>query len=97
MGKIYEGQTELTITANLLDDITGYSAVYIKYRKPSGTEGQWTATVSDAATGVITYTITSASDLDEVGVWHLWGYVVFSDGDELPGESERVVIYKEGN
>ncbi len=95
MGKLYVGQTALTITATVKQAITG-STCTIKYKKPNKATGSFAATITDAANGVITYTVTSTSDIDMAGVWTFWAYVVFSDGREAAGESVTVKIYEEG-
>jgi len=46
----------------------------IKYEKPSGTTGYWTA--AQESTTSISYTTTAATDLDEDGNWKLQAYIV---------------------
>ena len=94
MGKIYVNQTALTIELDTNEDITG-STCLIKYRKPSGTEGSWSATITDATNGIIEYEV-SADDIDEAGRWVFWAYVTFSNGTKLPGEAVIEEIYEEG-
>jgi len=96
MGKIYVEQTALQFKGTLGIDITGASVTQIKYRKPGGTEGVWTAVVSVAATGVIYYNVADDTILDEAGVWTLWGYVTLASGKSAPGEPYNVHIYTEG-
>jgi len=50
--KIYSGQTELQIRLTTGVTITG-AACQVKYRKPSGKEGAWDATIEDATAGII--------------------------------------------
>jgi len=95
MGKIYVGQTALTITATVKQNIIG-ATCSIKYKKPNGVTGKFAATIVDATKGVINYIIASSSDIDKAGVWTFWAYVVFSDGRESAGEPATVKIYEEG-
>lgn len=95
MGKIYVGQTALVITVGVRCNITGATCT-IKYKKPNGARGEFAATIVNATTGVIRYTVSSSSDIDQAGLWSLWAYVVFSDGTVAAGESCRIKIYKEG-
>lgn len=53
-------------------DLSTATATSIRYRKPSGNEGEWAGTVVD---DTITYT-TVAGDLDEAGVWYIQGEFV---------------------
>lgn len=96
MAKIYKGQTELQIKLTANVDVSG-ATCYIKYKKPSGEEGQWAAVIQTASTGVIYYNINSADDLDESGKWRLWTYVVWADGDYADGEAVTVKVYDPGD
>ena len=52
------------------DDLVGLDNPFISYRKPvTGDTGTWVA--QDEGDGVLSYTTTSPSDLDEVGRWCL--------------------------
>jgi len=94
MSKIYEGQT-LQIDVVMERNITGAGTTQIKYRKPGGSTGAWTATVTDATIGWLTYKLAAASN-DENSVWHVWGYVVLSGGEVLIGQMLDLLITEEG-
>lgn len=96
MGKIYKGQTKLTIKVNLGVDISGATSTLLKYEKPDGNSGNFIATILSATTGDIQYIPASINDLDVVGEWVMWGYVVFSDGKIASGEPFKLIINKEG-
>lgn len=49
------------------EDLTGLDSATIRYRKPSGDTGEWTATV---AGDDVSYTV-QEGDIDEDGVWYL--------------------------
>lgn len=52
-------------------DLSGASSAEIRYKKPSGATGAWTASiVSDG----VQYT-TTTGDIDEAGTWYLQAYV----------------------
>jgi len=96
MGKIYVGQTALTLTATVDQDVTGGTCL-LKYKKPDGTTGSLPATIVTAATGVIEYEILLAKDIDQAGVWTFWGYVTFADTKVAAGESYKLMVYAEGD
>jgi len=93
MGKIYKNQTALTIQLTTHIDIADATAS-IKYRKPSGTEGEWPGNIIDAANGTIQYLIQSADDLDEAGSWIFWAHVVFATGEIALGEPFKINVYR---
>jgi len=95
MGKVYKNQTALSIILTCGADITG-AVAKIAYKKPSGVEGMWAATIIDAANGIIQYDIQSADDIGESGIWTFWADITFNTGKWLPGEATRTVIYNKG-
>lgn len=95
MGKIYVGQTALTIRLTTSIDLSSAKTTLIKYKKPDGTEGSWVATVFNVATGIISYVVASASILDQSGVWVLWAHITFNDDTVAAGEAVKQIIYKE--
>lgn len=101
MGKIYVGQTRLRITLETLADLTDADEFKIKYIKPNGTEGSWTATCDDLPKGEIYYENFVSTTLDEAGVWRMWSYVTWlgsSAGEDegVPGEAFELRIHNEG-
>jgi hypothetical protein len=92
--KYYQGQT-LQIDLVIHVDITGAGTVQIKYRKPSGATGAWTATVVDAEDGWLRYTLASASN-DESGVWFVWPYIVQADASVVKGTAQQIRMNVEG-
>ncbi len=94
MAKYYKGQTiQFDITLDV--DITAAGTVSLKYKKPSGTTGTWTASVVDAEDGWIRYVLAAASN-DESGDWTIWGYVVQADATVLIGTPLTVRMLEEG-
>jgi hypothetical protein len=100
MGKIFKSQTKLRIQVDLdldaTEDIVGATPVLIKYIKPDGTEGSFTATIEDAFKGIIYYDIVSVSDIDVVGKWTLWAHITFSSGKIAAGEPFIMEVFNEG-
>ena len=95
MGKVYLNQSSLRIQLTTNVDITGATETLIKYKKPSGTTGQWTAQVEAAGDGIIYYDLTG-TELDEIDTWTLWAYVTFSDDRVAPGEPVKMIVHTEG-
>jgi hypothetical protein len=96
MGKIFKGQTKLQIKLSLEQDITDAKSVKIKFRKPSGLIGSWTATVINPTSGIIAVEPASPETLNETGNWVLWAYIVFSDGRVASGEPVTMAVNWEG-
>jgi hypothetical protein len=95
MGKVYVNQTFLTVTLDTKQDISGLKSASIKYRKPSGATGTFTATVVDAEDGIIQYKFTTGQ-LNESGQWVFWPYIVFGNDDVAAGEPTHLMVYEEG-
>lgn len=90
---IFENQSALEIRLDTEIDISGCTAMKIKYKKPSGTEGEWTATAYDTTT--VKYSFTG-TELDEDGIWIFWPYVTMADGRVAPGQAVTQRVYAEG-
>lgn len=96
MGRIHVGQTALSFVATVSQDITGADPVLIKYIKPSGTTGSFTATITDALTGEITYVVENVSDVSEYNNWILWAHITFASGKVAAGKATQIKVFKEG-
>ena len=95
MGKIYVGQTKLVINVDVKSDISGASAI-LKYCKPDGTTGSFSASITDASEGLISYEIASVNDLDQQGRYSMWAYVTYGDGKVAAGEPFDFLVLPEG-
>jgi len=95
MGKIFKGQTALRITLKTFCDLEGIENAVIKYRKPNGRTGEFSAAVGDSAKGVIFYECIEG-DIDASGWWAFWAFITFADGRTAAGETARVYIWNEG-
>lgn len=67
MAEYYKGQNAVRIELDCETDLSAITNAYIYYRKPSGTESYWTATVSNATEGIIYYDMLSGESFDEAG------------------------------
>lgn len=101
---VYLHQTKLRLLLESGHDLTSAESVNICYRKPSGSEGSWVATVLDVAKGSVCYDVSPPTllepdvyTIDEVGTWTVWIKIKFTDGRVLPGDPLSMVVYKEGS
>ncbi|AEF84090.1 hypothetical protein TREPR_2050 [Treponema primitia ZAS-2] len=96
MNRIYRGQSALRITVKTFTDLEGCLSAAIKYRKPDGSTGSFTAGVGDVARGVIFHECLE-EEIDKVGWWSLWAFITFADGRTAAGETVRVFVWQEGS
>jgi hypothetical protein len=95
MGRIYKGQSALRIVLKTFIDLEGIEVAVIKFRKPNGKQGEFTAGVSDSANGLIFHECLEG-ELDISGWWVFWAFITFSDGRTAAGETAKVFIWQEG-
>lgn len=89
MGKIYEGQVGVKLELETSSDLSGATTAEIKYKKPGGATGAWTATVDGTK---IYYITLLADDLDKRGVLQVQAHVS-GVGFDLLGETAEVQIH----
>lgn len=96
---IFEGQTNLKITVDLdlneNENIAGATAL-IKYIKPDGSTGSFSAIIEDIYDGIIYYDVQLPTEIVGVGKWILWAHITFADGRTAPGEPFTMEVVKEG-
>jgi hypothetical protein len=95
MGKIFKGQSALRIILKTFIDLEDILSVVIKYRKPNGKTGEFTAGVSDSEKGVVFHECIEG-EIDVSGWWSFWAFVTFADGRTAAGETAKVYIWHEG-
>lgn len=95
MSAFFEGQSAVKIRLLNLGNLSDATTILIKYKKPDGTIGQWTATVENITAGIIFYNLLSTEPLT-VGTWTFWASVTFSDGRIGIGEPKNVVVKAQG-
>jgi len=96
MAKIFKEQTALRITLKTFTDLEGVLSAVIRFCKPNGLIGEFTAAVSDTAKGVIFHECIEG-ELDLSGWWSFWAFVTFADGRIAAGEAAKVYIWNEGS
>ena len=97
MSQIYVNQTKLRLTADTGLDSTDHAALtaqLIKYTKPDGTAGSFTATAGTAP--FIYYDTVNTTDLDQAGNWKMWAYSTFTGGFVAPGDPKDVMVSIQG-
>jgi len=70
--KVYVGDVGTRIALDAGEDITTQTVLKIKYRKPDGTTGEWSASV-EANNYAVYYT--QDGDLDTAGLWKFQIYI----------------------
>jgi hypothetical protein len=95
MGKVFKGQTALRIVLRTFIDLDDVISAVIKYRKPNGKTGEFSAGVSDVGEGSIFHEITEG-EIDMSGWWAFWAFITFADGRSAAGETAKVFIWNEG-
>jgi hypothetical protein len=76
-------------------DLEGCISAVIKYRKPDGKTGEFSAAVGDLARGVIFHECIEG-EIDASGWWAFWAFVTFVDERTAAGEAAKVYVYHEG-
>lgn len=87
----YVGDT-IQLTINTGIDISGYSTLCIKYRKPDGTIGTWTAAINPANSNQMFYTC-ETEDLDQPGEWVIQASVE-EGAEQLNGRWVRFTVHE---
>jgi hypothetical protein len=95
MGKIFIGQSALRITLKTFADLEGVLSAVIRYLKPNGKTGEFSAAVGDTAKGVIFHECIEG-EIDVSGWWVFWAFVTFADGRTAAGEAAKVYVWGEG-
>jgi hypothetical protein len=96
MAHIFKGQSALRITLKTFTDLEGVISAVIKYLKPNGKTGEFTAAVGDMEKGVIFHECIEG-EIDVSGWWAFWAFVTFADGRTAAGETAKVYVWFEGS
>lgn len=89
---VYQNAIGVNLTVNTNFDLTGYSAVTLKIKKPSSEIVTATPTVFSVTSGILKYE-TVDGDLDEVGAYQVQAFVTYGDGDKIKGEIAQFKVY----
>ena len=92
-GKIYVGNTGVTILVDMQSDITTASGQVFYVKKPSGEQVTWTPDIY--STKYLKY-ITQVNDLDEQGTYNLQPYFVLNTWSGY-GETVTFKVFKQDN
>lgn len=92
MSKIYQYQTGLQLEFDTGYSVDNISSVVIKYTKPSGECGQWTA--QKGSGNIIYKNDFVATDLDESGNWKFQPVITNTNSKTIPCEVVELRIYK---
>jgi len=95
MGRIFRRQTALRITLKTFCDLEGVISAVIRFCKPNGKSGEFSAAVGDTIKGIIFHECIEG-DIDVSGWWTFWAFVTFADNRTAAGEAAKVFIWKEG-
>jgi len=97
---IYKNQTSarLILQTDVNFNTNDVTTKLIKYKKPSGTTGSWTATTltGSETTGKIYYDFSSNYKFDEAGTWDIWAHLTFADSRVANGAMVKYVVRTEG-
>ena len=95
MAKVYAGQ-DFRLKLSTTTDVSTATCV-IKYLKPSGASGSWSATVATTTSAtVMFYDVQASTSTAQDGFWTVWARATFSDGSIGIGEPVRLTVYVEG-
>jgi hypothetical protein len=91
MGKVYEGDVKTQIILDTSVALGTPDVLKIKYKKPSGTTGEWTAAVYELTKARV---IVANGDFDETGLWTFQVYVELAGGSWIGhGETYERWLY----
>lgn len=92
MTKIFKNQELLTIRLDTFDtDIGSATELIIKYKKPSGKTGEWSAQREGSTTRI--YYEVSKTDIDEAGIWKFQAWLKITDR-MIPGDIAEYEIHE---
>jgi hypothetical protein len=98
MGKLYRGQTDITVEVTVDFNLTGFTSALLIFRSPKGDEKIATNTVIiDAVTGILQFIPINNLFFDTSGAWRCWARCVNGQGLVSIGEASQFIIYEEGN
>jgi len=93
--KIFRGQSALRITVRTFCNLEGVLSAVIRYKKPNGKTGAFSAAVKDKSKGVISHEVIEG-EIDVSGWWTFWAFITFDDGRTAAGETANVYVWEEG-
>jgi hypothetical protein len=98
MGKIYKGQTDLTIEVTVNFDLTDFTSALLIFKSSKGIEKIANDTVViDPIKGVLKFTPLDDTFFNVSGEWKCWAKCVNADGLISFGEPSNFFLYEQGN
>lgn len=95
MGKVYQHQTKLRVSAPTGIDLENATA-WIIYKSPGGTVGTWSASIlTPESEGTVYYDIATTSDIFQYGNWKFRASIIDSSGKGALGEPFEEYIYSD--
>ena len=95
MWRIFKGQTALRITLTTFIDLEGIENAVIRYRKPSGANGEFAAAVGDPVKGIIFHECIEG-DIDVYGWWRFGLLLLFLTAELRRGRQRKSISGKRG-
>jgi hypothetical protein len=86
--KHYVGEVGTSIVLDTGIALAGATVIQIKYLKPDGTTGYWSASIVDSTK--VSYTL-AANNIDQAGTWAFQSYVEVSGG-KWTGETTQIAF-----
>lgn len=94
MEKIYNKQDLIRIESSFDKSPGTISKAYIKFRKPNGALGQFSAIVDEERN--LFYYIPKKGEYLDAGIWTVWNYAILEDGRTIPGNPWCFTVEEEG-
>jgi len=83
---------QVTITVSgATYNVTG-ATVTLTVKKPGGDTATWTMTLDTPLRGIVSYTTTAVTDLDEAGTWQFEPKIIEASGDTFYGDTGTFVV-----
>ena len=95
MVKIFKDQSALRIKMRTFVSLENIEKAVIRFCKPDGKQGEFSAGVDDSEAGTIIHEFIEG-ELNASGWWSFWAFVTFCDGRTAAGEAAKVFIWQEG-
>lgn len=96
MGKIYTFDIGTRLRTTLNANISGYSSVDYKIKKPDGTVLTKPCFIEDQATGIVYYD-TILNDLSVPGSYSIQTQIVFTGGNQNESETQHFLVHDSFN
>jgi hypothetical protein len=94
MSKVFKNDVGTKISLDVDQDLTEATVAKIKYVKPNGDTGYWTATIDDESIYYVTTVNEEKTeyDLDQVGTWTFFSYIE-TNAWSGHGEPVEMIVY----